>query len=152
VWTDWLSQQILRIYLSQVRPYSQKIIYSQWTVLQVCKSTKITEVSKYLFQGSKQSYSTQFPDKKFLQFSLMISYLWNVTTSLVLGFGVCISLRSYYSPCRSPWSTSCWKWSSGAFAINVAFSLCDHNLVNSALTRNLSNNSKSMEFQTKFQQ
>jgi hypothetical protein len=28
----------------------------------VCKSVKILELEKYLFQGSKQSYMNQFPD------------------------------------------------------------------------------------------
>jgi hypothetical protein len=40
----------------------------------VCKSTKIMEVGKYLFQECKQSYSTQFTDLEyFLEFSLTIS-------------------------------------------------------------------------------
>jgi hypothetical protein len=43
VWTDWLSQDILRIYQSWTRPYSQKRIWSSWIVLKVCKSTKIME-------------------------------------------------------------------------------------------------------------
>jgi hypothetical protein len=30
--------------------------------MEVHKSTKIIEVEKYLFQGSKQSYATQFID------------------------------------------------------------------------------------------
>jgi hypothetical protein len=32
------------------------------TFLQVCKFTKIIEIRNYLFQGSKQSYSTRFSD------------------------------------------------------------------------------------------
>jgi hypothetical protein len=62
VWTEWLSQQFLRIYLKWITSYSQKIICSAWTVLQVCKSRKNSEVIKYLFQGSKQGYSIQFSD------------------------------------------------------------------------------------------
>jgi hypothetical protein len=50
-----------------------------------------------------------------------------------------------FKHCRSPWSTSCPKWSSGGFAIELAISLCERNSVNSALTQNLLNNSKFVE-------
>jgi hypothetical protein len=60
VWTDILSQQMFRIYWSLIRPCSQKRICYPWLVLRVCKSSKIMEVSKYLFQWSKQSKSTPF--------------------------------------------------------------------------------------------
>jgi hypothetical protein len=60
---DRLAQlAIFRIYLNRIIPYSQKIIRSPWTVLQVYRSTKIIKFGKYLFQGSQQSCSTQFPD------------------------------------------------------------------------------------------
>jgi hypothetical protein len=37
---------------------------------------KIIEVRNYLFQGSKQSYTTQFPNlEKFFRISLIISHL-----------------------------------------------------------------------------
>jgi hypothetical protein len=55
VWTDWLSQKILRIYWSWTRPWSQKRIWSSWVFIQVCKSTKIIEVIKYLFQACKHN-------------------------------------------------------------------------------------------------
>jgi hypothetical protein len=53
--------------------------------------------------------------------------------------------------CRSPWSASCPKWSSGEFAIRVAISLCEHNSVNSGLTQNLLSNAKSVANWKKYQ-
>jgi hypothetical protein len=55
VWTDILSQQIFRIDRCRIRLHSKKRKGSLWIILQVLKSKKITEVSKFLFQGSKQS-------------------------------------------------------------------------------------------------
>jgi hypothetical protein len=136
VWIDWISQQILRIYLSRIRPYSQKIIYSPRIFLWVCKSKKFIEVWKYLFQGSKQRYPTQFLDLWiFSGFSLTISPLWNSISSWVLGVSVCMSPWSDYNICRSTWSTSHPKWSSGAFAIRDAISLSDNNSVKSVWPR-----------------
>jgi hypothetical protein len=40
VWTDILSQQILRIYWIQITPWSQKRNCSSWIVIQVCKCKK----------------------------------------------------------------------------------------------------------------
>jgi hypothetical protein len=39
VWTNWLSQEILKIYWSWNRPYSQKRIWSSWIVL--CGSPRL---------------------------------------------------------------------------------------------------------------
>ena len=60
VWTNMLSQQIFRIYRSRIRPCSQERICSPWLVLHVCKTARIIEITKCLFQGYKQSKSTQF--------------------------------------------------------------------------------------------
>jgi hypothetical protein len=47
------------------------------------------EVSKHLFQGSKKSKSTQFPDlEDFSGFDLTIIPIWNSISSLILGVSV----------------------------------------------------------------
>jgi hypothetical protein len=63
LWTMKLSLKFHRIYWNWIRPHFQKRKCSSQPVQQVCKSVKIRKLGKYLFQGTKYSYVTQFPDK-----------------------------------------------------------------------------------------
>jgi Ni,Fe-hydrogenase I cytochrome b subunit len=94
VWTYILSHQIFRIYWSRIRPCSQERICSPRLVLQVCKTARIIEIRKYLFQWSKQSKSTQFQTVQISSsFCLTISTIVNSISSSILRYGVCLSPR-----------------------------------------------------------
>jgi hypothetical protein len=115
LWTSWLSQQFLRIYWILIVAYSQKIISSSWLVPQVFKFTRIIEVRRYLFQGSKQSYSSQVPRLEKISEWLTISYLWNSITSWILGVRLCMSTRKKSNVHRPSWRTPYPSWSTGGF-------------------------------------
>jgi hypothetical protein len=117
LWTSWLSQQFLRIYWSRIRPHSQKIMCCPWLFLQVCKSVKILELEKYLFQGSKQSYMNQFPDLADFWVCLTVGYIWNTIFSRILEVRLRMSLRLKCNVCRSLGNTPCLVWISGEFVI-----------------------------------
>jgi hypothetical protein len=118
VWTNLLSQQFLRIYGSRIKPCSQNIICYPWLVLQVWKSPKkILRSGSICFKGLNRAIQPSFQ------------------TFWILGDSLCMLTRSLYKHCRSPWSTSCSKWSSGEFVIGVASSLSEQISVNSNLTQ-----------------
>jgi hypothetical protein len=69
LWTIKLSLKFFRINWSRIRPHFQKRKCSSQPTLHVCKSEKILQLGKYLFQGSKQSSMNQF-----LRDGLTLSY------------------------------------------------------------------------------
>jgi hypothetical protein len=92
---DRLTQSVIfEDLLDQIRPYSQKIICSSWLVPQVYKSTKNIEVSKYLFQGSKDSYFNSVSRQNLSRIRLAISHLSNSISSWILRFSMCMPTRS----------------------------------------------------------
>jgi hypothetical protein len=103
------------------------------------------------FKGPKMAIQPRFQTAHFAEICLSDSHFEKAITSSMLGYCLCISTWSQCKVYRAPWSIPCPQWSYGKLSIAVATRLMDHNSVKLDLTRNLWNNSKSVEIWGKCQ-
>jgi hypothetical protein len=126
---DWLTQsgnfenllESNRILL----PKENLILMDRSTNVQIYKNYRGQKV--FISMVQTELISSVYTLENFPWFSLTFIPLWNSISSLILRVSVCMAPRSWSNLWRSPWGTSCPKWSFHGFTLRISISLSDHN-------------------------